>query len=169
MATVIITPALMERKARCEAIFMALREQNVYENKLLEMGFNFEYGEGAVGSFLLSNKNALLDTLEYLLGFERKTFKIRTNVFGEMMPCTLDIFMPEDGDFDFAISEDDFSDCVYKAIDNEELSQLIIRIWVEKDEEAKNTLNNTLGATRISPKVGVRSLLEFHGIYQEGE
>lgn len=169
MHKAIVTPERIERVKLAEMTFTALRAQQEYENKLLEMGFNFEYGEGAVGSFLLSNKNALLDTLEYLLGFERKTFKIRTNVFGEMMPCTLDIFMPEDGDFDFAISEDDFSDCVYKAIDNEELSQLIIRIWIEKDEEAKNTLNNTLGATRISPKVGVRSLLEFHGIYQEGE
>lgn len=169
MTNTIITPEVVERMKRCEAIFVALREQQKYENKLLEVGFNFEYGEGPVGEFFEANKNALIDTLEYLLGFERVSYKVQTNVFGQMIPCTLEILMPEDGDIEFAISEDDFCECLYKAIDDEKLSRLAIKTWVEKNEIAKKELNDTLGVSRTSPKVGVRSLLEIHGLYQEGE
>ena len=169
MTNAIITPEVVERMNRCEALFEALREQNKYENKLLEVGLNFEYGEGPAGKFLEANKNALIDTLEYLLGFERVSYKVQTNVFGQMIPCTLEILMPEDGDIEFAISEDDFCECLYKAIDDEKLSRMVIKTWVEKNEIAKKELNDTLGVSRISPKVGVKSLLDIHGLCQEGE
>ena len=81
----------------------------------------------------------------------------------------LEILMPEDGDIEFAISEDDFCECLYKAIDDEKLSRMVIKTWVEKNEIAKKELNDTLGVSRISPKVGVKSLLEIHGLCQEGE
>lgn len=169
MHRAIVTPERMERVKLAEMTFTALRAQQEYENKLLEMGFNWEYGEGPTGQFLEANKNTLIDTLYHLFGLTRTSYKVRTNLFGQEFPCTLDILYPEDDDIDFTISEDDFTEALYKAIDNEELSKLMVHTWVMKDTIARTELNNKLIPTEISPKVGAKSLLVRHGIMKGEE
>lgn len=164
MHRAIVTPERMERVKLAEAAFTALNAQQEYENKLLEMGFNWEYGEGITGKFLESNKNILIDTIYHLFGLNRISYQVETNLFGQKFPCTLDILYPEDDDIDFTISEDDFTEVLYKAIGDKELSHLMVHTWIMKDTVARKELNEKLIPTEISPKVGAKSLLIRHGI-----
>ena len=169
MHRTIVTPELMERVKICESVFTALRTQQSYENKLLEMGLNWEYGEGVTGKFLEANKNVLIETIYHLFGLDRVSYKVQTNIFGQTFPCTLDILYPDNEDIDFTITEDDFVEALYKAIDNIELSKLMIHTWVMKDTVARAELNKKLIPTDISPKVGAKSLLIAHGIMKGEE
>ena len=165
----IITPELMERVQRCENCFTALRKQHDFENQLLAMGLNFEYGEGVTGQYLETNKNALIEMVYYLFGFDRVSYKVQTSILGQTFPCTLDVLYPDDEDIDFTITEDDFVEALYKAIDDMELSKLMIHTWVMKDATAREELNKKLIPTDNSPKVGAKSLLIAHGIMKGEE
>lgn len=164
MTRAIITPELTKRAGLCKSIFNALRAQQSYEQKLLDLGFNWEYGEGATGKFLETNKDVLIESIYHLFGLERTSHQVQTNIYGQPLPCTLDILYPDDNNIDFTITEEDFIEALYKAIDDTELSVLMIHTWVMKDSVAREKLNERLIPTSINPKVGAKNLLISHGI-----
>ena len=125
----------------------SLRKQREFESKLDNLGFHFEYGEGIFGLYCndIFNNNELI--IRESMGLHIESLSTTCTINGVKHPIILEILYREDHDDDFSITMDDFIDFIselaFKNNDNyEELSELLWKAIVEKDEHAKKLYND---------------------------
>ena len=143
----------MNSRVAYDAAFKMIRSQRNMENKLDEIGFNFEYGSGIVGTHfevVLNNCEAIL---KEAMGLHSVGKDGTCNICGTQYPVTIDILYTEDENADFSITEDDFCEFCYNAVNDAKIGdELIGLMWkaiVEKDAEAKEKYNSLAGRVVI--------------------
>lgn len=123
----------------------SLRKQREFESKLDNLGFHFEYGEGIFGLYCndIFNNNELI--IRESMGLHIESVPATCTINGIKHPIVLEILYREDHDDDFSITMDDFIDFVgnlaFNSNDYEELSELLWKAIVEKDEQSKKIYN----------------------------
>ena len=123
--------------------FQIISTQKELCDKLDSLGLNFEYGQGFIGKTLedlINNSETIvLESLglEYYNPTEKKC-----NINGSEYPVVVERLYTKDHQHDWSITVDDFSDFFYKAIENHHIQDLMWRIMVEKDEDAKAEYNS---------------------------
>lgn len=128
-----------------ERIFGIIQTHNDICNKLESAGLRFEYGDGFVGKSL----EALLNDSEIII---RESLGLH-----EVSGLAL---YTKENDPDWSISLDDFCEFFYKAIENDNIRDLMWKAMVEKNIEAKQQYNQ-LNFGRIGPYEDGRVNLNF--------
>lgn len=131
----------MSNKNIYESAFMLLKEKKIFEDKLSDIGVNFEYGNGAIGSFMESIVNNTDTIIQESLGLHIITIPTRCKIMGASYGIDLDIFCQEDENLDWAMTCDDFYNFLYNAIMSEKVRELAWKAFVERDVEAKEKFN----------------------------
>lgn len=146
---------VVDKKLIYDSLMDCIDNQREMENKLEAIGLRFEYGDGAVGTFMEKNINKHNDCIIEVLGLHEKSYDKPAVICGTRMLVDLAIFYTEDEDVDWAITADDFFEVLYDAENKPFLRDLIFNTFVNKDVAAKEAINKHYG----KDKVGVAQYL----------
>ena len=124
-----------------KSAFAIINTQNEICNNFENIGFSIDYSSGAVGKALENLLNQAYTILDGSLDFNRKTHCRKINISGYTQEVCFDVLYVGNYDEDWTITEDDFSDFIYKAADSEELQELFWKAMVDRDENAKTHFN----------------------------
>jgi hypothetical protein len=131
-----------------DAAFRIMKTQKEMCSKLESVGLRFEYGDGFTGKSLESLINDSETIILESLGLHFVSKNTKTTLCGESWPTTVEVLYSEDDNPEWAITADDFFEFFYKAIDNNHLQDLMWRIIVARDYDAK-TEYNKLGIGKV--------------------
>jgi hypothetical protein len=133
-------------KAAYDAAFEMLKSEKDFEDRMIAIGFNFEYGSGFVGKHFETILNNCETIIKESLGMHPVSKEGTCEISGINYPITIDILYPEDENDDFSITEDDFCEFCYAVLNNPnvgtELQDLMWKSIVERDVEAKEKFNS---------------------------
>ena len=129
-----------------DSMFEILKSQNEYEQKICDMGFNFEYGSGIFGEHCQRVSDNCNKAIIESMGLKTLIERGSINMNGIKFPVEIEVlYQPEDKAMDFSITVDDlYSDVLYKAVyqdPNGEFKNLFWKAVVEMDVVAKNAIN----------------------------
>lgn len=150
------TMDMVERAANCNRIINCMRSQNKMGTAMDDVGFNWEYGSGIFGKFMEENTNLLYEMLISQMNLHYRHCPCAVFVHSCPYNSEFTVLMPPDDNPDNAITEDDFSELINRAMQNEELQNAVIRFWCIGDCTAKEDINRICN-TEI---IGVRKYLE---------
>ena len=132
------------------SMFRALKSQNEICSALENIGLNFEYGIGRIGEAFESINNHCFLALKSSLNFSEILQCRNVDINGVVTPAQFSVYYVGDYDEDFTITEDDFSEFVFYAINHLKLQDLFWRAMVEKDEDAREQFNMASSNFQIS-------------------
>jgi hypothetical protein len=124
-----------------DAAFRVLKTQSEICSKFESIGLRFEYGDGFFGKSLESLINDSETIILESLGLHLVTKNTNTVFCGAFGSMPVDVLYSMDNDPDWAITNDDFCEFFYKAIDDEHLRNLMWRVMVDRDSDAKDEYN----------------------------
>lgn len=135
-----------------DSAFHIFRTQQKLCEKFESLGFNFEYGQGAVGiafDNLISETEVII--LECLGLTTSRQINKKCAIAGTQYPVKIDVFYCEDMNDVFAITADDFSEFFFKAVNNDELQDLMWKAIAERNISAREQYNELkIGTIGIS-------------------
>lgn len=129
-----------------DSMFEILKFQNDFEQKVCDMGFNFEYGSGIFGEYCQKVSDNCDKTIVESMGLKTLVEHGTINMNGIEYPVEIEVlYRPEDADMDFSITVDNFySDILYKAVYQDPTGEFKDLFWqavVEMDSIAKDKIN----------------------------
>ena len=124
-----------------KAAFNIMKTQNDICNQFEDIGFNFEYGSGFMGTALENLLNQSYTIIKSVMNFNYKTLYKTILIGGCPQNVSFDVFYIGEYDENWAITEDDFSDFVHFAINSEKMQEWFWQAMVERNEVAKEQFN----------------------------
>ena len=146
----------MDRKLIYDNLLSCFDNQREMENKLEALGLRFEYGDGAVGTFMENNVNLHNECIVQVLGLHEKSHIKQAVICGNRMLVDLAVFYTDDESVDWAITVDDFFEVLYDSETKTFLRDPLFNALVNRDEDAKRIINEHYK----KDKIGVRQYLE---------
>ena len=137
-----------------DAMFDILKSQNVFEQKICDMGFNFEYGSGVFGEYCQKVSDNCNKVIIEAMGLKTLIEHGVIEMNGTKYPVEIEVlYREEDEMMDFSITTDNFySDLLYKAIYKDPAGEFTNLLWdaiVNMDVTAKHKINEMFDTVMI--------------------
>ena len=129
-----------------DTMFNILKSQNAYEQKICDMGFNFEYGSGIFGEYCQKISDNCNKVIIEAMGLKTLIEHGTVEMNGTKYPVEIEVlYRAEDKMMDFSMTIDSFySDLLYKAIYKDPAGEFKNLLWdaiVNMDAKAKEKIN----------------------------
>lgn len=132
------------------AAFEMLLTQNDMCNHIENSGLRFEYGVGFWGTTLENLVNQCYTIIKEALNVQYLEQSRNVFINGSRLIAQFDVLFVGDFDEKFTITEDDFSDFIFQAVNDEVLQDLFWDAMVNKNEASREKFNKRAKNCRIS-------------------
>lgn len=131
--------------------FEILSAKKKFESSLDYIGLNFEYGNGPIGEFMESLLNHVEPIIKNELGLVIEEIEKAPDIIIGCNTYPVDVYVnyTVEHDKDWCITDDDFCEFFYKAIDDENLRELMWKVMADRDEDAKAKFNKAMKGNGI--------------------